>query len=416
MDKDLISKADGLLRQARVSLLKSHSWWGALSLRLTPEYVESIGGMELGISATDGRYMYINPVDFVTRDLADRRYIVYHEMMHCAFGHIFRVGDRDRALWNIAGDIHIHNCAEQDRQDLGPLKCPRDVDAAMDTWLKSQGFIGRRQFIGLTIESIYDLLAKSNLQPKSAKGKSQGGAAGCCHAPGTCQEGEGNNEGEGVGPKQLEREWKSAVLDAATKAGNLPGVWDELIKANCRPSVKWTDYLQEFLTRGLGGDYRWLPSNRRYISSDIYLPSTYQIDAGEVAAFLDVSRSMGAPELAKAWSELLEFREQFQCQVHEIQVDYIAQRYTFYDRGDALPDALKAHGRGGTSFNPPFDYCRQHDISPRVAIYFTDGEGRCSVPVPSYPVLWIQIPWVRDHRRIWCDFTPPFGELIKVGE
>ena len=345
-------------------------------------------------------------------------------MMHCAFGHIFRRGDRDRALWNIAGDIHIHNCAEQEPQDQGSLRCPADVDRMMDAWLKSagftgprHGFTGRHQFIGLTIERVYDILAKSSSSSKNANGQSQGGAAGCCHAPGTCQEGEGQDgEGAGVGPKQLEREWKSAVLDAATKAGNLPGAWDELIKANCRPSVKWTDYLQEFLTRGLGGDYHWLPGNRRYISSDIYLPSTHQIDAGEVAVFLDVSGSMGTPELNKAWSELLEFREQFQCQIHEIQVDYRAQHYTFYDRGDSLPESLLVHGRGGTSFDPPFVYCQQNAIEPRVAIYFTDGEGYCSVPAPPYPVLWIQIPWAKDKHCTWANFKPPFGELIKVGE
>src|SRR2546430_10988478 len=108
------------------------------------------------ITATDGRLMYITPAVFDNRLWADRRYIVYHEMMHCAFGHIFRAGDRDRALWNIAGDIHIHNCADQERQDLGPLKCPRDVDIMMDTWLKSQGFTRRRQFIGITIERAND--------------------------------------------------------------------------------------------------------------------------------------------------------------------------------------------------------------------------------------------------------------------
>src|SRR5437899_10773861 len=144
IDKDLIQKADGLLRQARVSLLKSHSWWGALSLRLTPEYVESLGGMALDISATDGRRVYINPNDFVQRDLADRRYIVYHEMMHCAFGHLFRLQGRNMALWNIAGDIRIHNCGEQEPKE--PLRVPQDVDEKMHTWLRQMGFPSRRFF------------------------------------------------------------------------------------------------------------------------------------------------------------------------------------------------------------------------------------------------------------------------------
>src|SRR2546428_7983780 len=102
--------------------------------------------------------------------------------------------------------------------------------------------------------------------------------------------------------------------------------------------------------------------------------------------------------------------------MHEAQDTLIAQQYTFYDRGDSIPDTLKARGRGSTSFDPPFDYCREHDISPRVAIYFTDGEGSCNVPAPPYPVLWVQIPWTRDRHRAWSDFKPPFGELIKVGE
>ena len=70
-----------------------------------------------------------------------------------------------------------------------------------------------------------------------------------------------------------------------------------------------------------------------------------------------------------------------------------------------LPDTFEVVGRGGTSFDPPFELLREKRVEPRVMIYITDGYGACSVTKPGYDVLWVVI-------KGDATFTPPFGQVI----
>jgi predicted metal-dependent peptidase len=178
--------------------------------------------------------------------------------------------------------------------------------------------------------------------------------------------------------------------------------------------VKWSDYLNEFLNRGLNGDSQWLPVNRRFIHEGVYFPSTTTIEVGEVVAIVDTSGSMSPTELACAFGELAEFKRMYACQLHIIQADAAVCDYKEYDRSEELPDKFPTHGRGGTSFNPAFKYIAEKGIQPRLIVYFTDGEGSCTVDPPPYPVLWVQIPWSYSGSKSWSGFKAPFGEHIKV--
>jgi len=64
---------------------------------------------------------------------------------------------------------------------------------------------------------------------------------------------------------------------------------------------------------------------------------------------------------------------------------------------------FKIKGRGGTSFEPVFDYIRENKMFPDVLIYLTDGYALVSLEKPPYPVIWVTTG----------STNFPFGEVIE---
>lgn len=60
---------------------------------------------------------------------------------------------------------------------------------------------------------------------------------------------------------------------------------------------------------------------------------------------------------------------------------------------------LRFLGRGGTRFEPAFDWVADQGISPTLMVYFTDTCGSFPKHAPEYPVLWAssdpngKVPW-----------------------
>jgi predicted metal-dependent peptidase len=67
---------------------------------------------------------------------------------------------------------------------------------------------------------------------------------------------------------------------------------------------------------------------------------------------------------------------------------------------------LEARGRGGTRFNPVFEYINGQEEKPVCLIYFTDLDCSDQPEEPDYPVLW-----VTDEQTTTVG---PFGETVRV--
>jgi predicted metal-dependent peptidase len=96
-------------------------------------------------------------------------------------------------------------------------------------------------------------------------------------------------------------------------------------------------------------------------------------------------------------------------EVHVLLADTKVNAHEVYTADD-LPIEIEAKGRGGTRFQPAFDYVEANlDDPPECAVYLTDMDpsDKLTVKDPGYPLLW-------------CDFSlrsrwqPSFGDVIKV--
>jgi hypothetical protein len=100
----------------------------------------------------------------------------------------------------------------------------------------------------------------------------------------------------------------------------------------------------------------------------------------KVMAVIDTSGSMSEPMLADISAELGLMAQHYEVTV----VECDAAIHAVYP----YRPIKNVHGRGGTSFQPPFEpeFLRKHN--PDMVVYFTDGGGVAPDTKPRLPVVW----------------------------
>jgi predicted metal-dependent peptidase len=174
------------------------------------------------------------------------------------------------------------------------------------------------------------------------------------------------------------------------------------------PKPPFSLKLFEYLERGIGGDTSFDAISRRHIHAGMYLPSSVREVMGDVAVVVDTSGSMSSEMLSEALGYMRAFRDEHPHRLHFIQCDYDVPEgtgYRVYEQHDELPTQFDVQGRGGTSFDAPFQLLREKQVNPTVIIYMTDGYGSVSAESDlGIPTLWVV---VKNGTR---EFKPCFGE------
>jgi predicted metal-dependent peptidase len=97
-----------------------------------------------------------------------------------------------------------------------------------------------------------------------------------------------------------------------------------------------------------------------------------------------------------------------QCDANITRIDV----YESWQQPENKNTPEKLVGRGGTKFEPVFEWVNHHLIpsegTPDILAYLTDGYGSFPRRVPAYPVYWI----VPEKRKV----NVPFGATIEVAE
>jgi len=189
---------------------------------------------------------------------------------------------------------------------------------------------------------------------------------------------------------------QKAVDDHKKSRGTIPRNVAEVIeKLLKKPQIPWTQLLRDWVVSTRR--YRWRRScarmRRRYIGMPKLMPFPgKKKDRKFTVAFMeDTSGSMGARELEMAHNELLGLQKaDKEIKIHVIHCDAAVEYEYILGTNDKIEH--KAHGRGGTSFDPALR--RAQEIDPDVAFYFTDGYA----PAPhkesrlKCPFAWIITP------------------------
>ena len=391
-EEKLKLKVSGLLEADRIRLLMEQPFVGAFLIR---QNLIPVVDCRCDTAITDGQNIFVNSQFYLDFTPRERRFLLAHEVWHSVYCHFLRRGDRDHELFNIASDMEINAMLRDqgfkvpDSACLPPEQCNGlNAEALYDYLLKSAEELPHLNFDqhvepGDDINSLPD----SGNGSQSADGNDAQSADGSDEDIPVCDPDFKIDFGEHPEEKIREKVIEAAVQHEKMR-GVLPAGIAQIVEGFRSGKLHWKELLAQFVTSCFGGSRRWLPPNRRYISSGLYLQSRRDSQLKAILA-VDTSGSThdDLPRFAAELSNLLNSFGRYELKV--ICCDAAIQSVETFTH-DVPFDAKKFNfqGGGGTAFTPVFDYVKEEPEQPDVLIYLTDGFGD-EPPKPTYPVLWV---------------------------
>jgi predicted metal-dependent peptidase len=377
-----------LLDIMRVKITKDSTIWDELGTTPT--------------AATDGKTIWFYD-DFLTSlDVREAVFVICHEIGHMMWQHMpraktfmdlgFEGQEFQPMIWNIAGDFVINDMLV--KSNIGQMP--------------KIGLLAKQYTSEMLTDEVYRDLMK-NAQPSGGGGSGKG------------QQGAGGKQGGGhggfdthiPGTEQIsETELKRAVAtasEAAKAVGKMPASLERFVESLLKPKVNWQERLRHHVTRASTRESTtWSsPHRRRLVTQKIYLPSYTGKGAGTIVVVFDTSGSIGEKELQIFLSELADILDTCKPEVVwlmscDAAIDP-ASIHELYEGHDLVNHPPKIIGGGGTSFVPPFEWCKEQGLEPACLVYLTDLYGGFPEE-PDFPVIWC----------CTTDKEAPFGETIKI--
>jgi len=355
------------LTTARIALLLKQSFFGNMATRMP--MVDASDWCQT--AATDGRHFYYS-TDFVkSLSIPKLEFLFAHEICHCIFDHFERTGSRDRRLANIAQDFAINQIL---------------VDEKIGERITEVNICQDNKYRGMAWEEIYDLLEGDYNKQKQEMEEFLKGLGDLLDEHldhGGFGEGE-DGEGKGKGrphiskedAEQIKREIREGMLQAASAAaGKVPAEIQRLIKDLTESKVDWREVLRQNLQSIIRNDYSFQRFNRKSAHCGAVLPGMNNDETVEVAVAIDMSGSISEAEARAFLSEVKGIMDQY--------ADYSIHLFS-YDTQVYNPVTITADtahvfeeyvpvGGGGTDFECIYEYLKDHNITPKKLINFTDG-------------------------------------------
>lgn len=375
-----MSEANKKIQKAKVGLILNEPFFATCALKM--DYVAQTG---IKTCATNGKQIKYNP-DFINSYNIDMiKTILAHEVLHVVLLHPLRIGTKDIRLWNQACDYAINPILQQ-----AGFSIPEG------------GLIDSR-FENKAAEDIYKELEQEQQNQQQNKGNNFNSG----------NNNENNPENFGVvetptkkeNLQELEQEIKQTILQAynsAKQAGKEPKFMKEIIKDFLEPKKDWKQLLNKFLAEIAKNDYTWKKPNPRYLPNGLYLPALESLEIGRVIFAIDTSGSVDYKLLQQFASEIKEASTLFKMPVTIVHCDSKIQKVEeFTDQ-----DTIEPVGRGGTEFQPVFDYVNENIEDAKAIVYFTDGHCSINYTEPDSFVLWC----IYNNVNFKCSF----GHIINI--
>jgi predicted metal-dependent peptidase len=349
--------------------------------------------------ATDGVNEVYNP-DFITKLSEEQlKGLVLHENLHKAYSHLTiwrHLWEEDPQCANAAMDYVINGVITFDLEFGLP-----------------EGALISEEFHGMDTEAVFQILKKQRQQKPQQQKKSGGKGTGDGHGK---QSGSGGDEVDNNGGSMDTHDWEEAQRNAAKDGGKAGERTREYIERALRqgemaakyagqgggmaerlgllqpPKVDWRRVLAEFLTETIKGndESTWRRPSRRGMAMDIYLPSRYTEQAGELVLAIDTSGSIGGEELGKMLAETASLcRSLNPLRLTLLYWDSHVAGVEEYSVGqyDTLVQSTKPRGGGGTDPACIKAWLDDNQRRPAAIVIMTDGYVS-SWPTFDAPCLW----------------------------
>lgn len=386
------------LSKIRALLVFDLPFFATIALRM--EFVDATdtGILPFPTMGTDGKRIYYHRQFIADCNDQELLFVMCHECMHIVLAHPVRLGKRDPAIWNMAGDYAINPILS----DFG-------------LQITQHGLLDGR-YSNMDSETIYEDLIQKKENGQLKMGHGDGGEDG--HGDGKCGCGgivvPTDEQGNPLTGSEISSEIAKAnsiLVQAAQVAkswGNVPGSLKRLVDNLLKPEVKWQELFRLFMEHTCYNDYSWIPPSSRHMARGFCLPSVHNKEMGEIVIAIDTSGSIGQHDLNQFAAEFNDILSTVRPNaIHVVYCDTRVQHVEEFDPFD-YPVTLDAKGGGGTDFRPPFTWVDEQGITPKCLLYFTDLYCNSFPKEPDYPTMWI----VKDRQD---KPTAPFGDTIHFG-
>lgn len=361
---------------SRTRLIARQPFFGIIAMNLRPVYAPELAeeGALAGVDAAGRLYLPDAFVEECTKDEQDA--IISHEVIHVAFLHLTRRGSRDPLLWNYATDSVINDIITEAGMIL-----PKDRHIYNQEWSRDKDN---------NLESAEAVYAKLAQNTQTITISMDGEGQFDKHIEGSKEilDDEGNPI-QGITPEEIKRIVKVAA-ETAKKQGSLPGSLESQIDDLVEPKIPWKQLLYKYITTIRGEDTNWKKRNQ-YLRQAGYFPTYESDEIRDIVVAVDTSGSVSDEQLRQFISEVADVLQS--CQIYDMMLlfcdAYVQDAYKISTQDAHSLKHFRISGRGGTSFDPVFDYVSENNLRPPVLIYLTDGYGYLRTLEPSYPVIWI---------------------------
>lgn len=382
-----MTKAETLLAQAKVGLIRSQPFFASILLRRPVELTESVPTACVNAKAE----IKVNPKFIEKMTVRQIMFLLCHEVLHVAGLHFMRQGWREHEKWNWATDAWINETLKQDR-NIGDF------------------IPGGVQYNGAQASTSEELYSKA---PEDVKSQMNGGI-GMDLPDNNGSSDDPSNDPNSAQGKALATEIKIAVAQAAAIAkaqGKLPGALQQFCDELIAEHVPWYEVLAQYMETMVPSPIQsWSKRNKRFAPQGIYLPGQYkepQMDF--LVVQLDVSGSITHELMSKYVNHIENIIDQVNPKkLLVLWVDTRVQRTQLLEWPNREPiDHFVTFG--GTDMEYGFTWLDENEPdTPDAMIIITDGETSFTKS-PGFPVIWC----IDNGYR---DVVPPYGTTIKINE
>lgn len=391
----LVSIEDEISRSI-ISLLIDEPFYshilGGVSRKITDQIPTAAVGL-IGSTIT----LFINPGFFLdTLTSANSRIaVIKHEVLHLVFKHLFRsnIDHKDPYIFNLAADLVVN-------QYIGKWKLP-DSAITLKTFPNLE--LEKHQ----TVEWYYDALMEAQNKGGEEGQKIKELCSVTSHSDhtlwGKSKKADKDSAGIALGKLIVDSKRRSSQKGYSSLPAYIRAIVDIEIERQ-QQKIDWKSAIRIFSNSSKRTYLKY--TNKRISKRYGTRPGLKIKQHRKLLIALDTSLSINNKELELFFGEIHGlWRTGTEVDIIECD-DEIQNRYTY--KG-ALPTSIR--GRGGTNFNPVFQYINEHrSLNYDGCIYLTDGYAEKPSVKPYCPVIWVISPegLVGDH--LW------FGRITAIRE
>ena len=313
-------------------------------------------------------------------------FLILHENMHKAYRHLVvwqPLRKKNAQLANMACD-YVINLQIRDYDPQNEI-----TDFPTDAQGNVLGLIDER-FRGMDSGQVFKILEEEQ------QGGGGGGGSGEGKEPLDGHEWDEAQDMSDSDKEEVAKEIEQALRQGSMLVGKMGGNVSREIGDMLVPKVDWREALRDFIKTAMQGKDKttWKRLHKRYLASDLIMPSSYSEKVGGIAIGIDTSGSIGGEELNQFLSEVKSICDEVSPEKIDLMYwdTHVASIETYRDNELAgLVETTKPAGGGGTEPACVPKYMKKHDMKPECLIILTDGYIPNQDPSDwaiESPVLW----------------------------